>query len=99
MATVQYRHIDEQDADLPFISIQLSTSILPNDSEPQIKSDWAIERVTDLHKNKLYRFDMDNGSFRPARIEVNGRKGRESCVVVGEDHRQVRIYDIGNSRI
>lgn len=32
--------------------------------------------------------------FKPAKIEVNGRKNRRICVVLGEDGRQMRIYDL-----
>jgi hypothetical protein len=30
-------------------------------------------------------------------MEVNGRKNRRTCVVIGEDDRQVRVYDLGDS--
>lgn len=33
-------------------------------------------------------------SFEPRRLEVNGRENRRSCVVVGDDGRQIRIYDL-----
>ena len=32
--------------------------------------------------------------FKPAKIEVNGRKNRRICVVLGEDGRQMRIFDL-----
>jgi anaphase-promoting complex subunit 4 len=32
--------------------------------------------------------------FKPAKIEVNGRKNRRICVVLGEDGRRMRIYDL-----
>lgn len=33
-------------------------------------------------------------SFKPAKIEVNGRKNRRICVVLSEDGRHMRIYDL-----
>jgi hypothetical protein len=33
-------------------------------------------------------------SFEPRLLEINGRENRRSCVVVGEDGRQIRIYDL-----
>jgi anaphase-promoting complex subunit 4 len=33
-------------------------------------------------------------SFKPAKIEVNGRKNRRVCVVLSEDGKQMRIYDL-----
>jgi anaphase-promoting complex subunit 4 len=32
--------------------------------------------------------------FKPVKIEVNGRKNRRICVVLGEDGRQMKIYDL-----
>jgi len=32
--------------------------------------------------------------FKPAKIEINGRKNRRICVVLGEDGRQMKIYDL-----
>lgn len=33
-------------------------------------------------------------AFKPAKIEVNGRKNRRVCVVLSEDGRHMRIYDL-----
>jgi len=32
--------------------------------------------------------------FKPTKIEVNGRKNRRICVVLGEDGRQMKIFDL-----
>lgn len=33
-------------------------------------------------------------SFKPAKIEVNGRKNRRVCLVISEDGRNMKIYDL-----
>lgn len=38
-------------------------------------------------------FAVSDG-FKPAKIEVNGRKNRRICAVLGEGGRQMRIYDL-----
>jgi anaphase-promoting complex subunit 4 len=35
--------------------------------------------------------------FKPAKIEVNGRKNRRVCIVLGEDSRHLRVYDVDHA--
>lgn len=47
-----------------------------------------------LEKYTRHAINHDGESFEPQLLEINGRENRRSCVVVGEDGRQIRIYDL-----
>jgi hypothetical protein len=53
----------------------------------------TIEAET-LGKYTRHVINHDGESFEPRLLEINGRENRRSCVVVGEDGRQIRIYDL-----
>ena len=93
-----YRQFEEKASVLHFRPVQISSSILPNGVEPQVESEWILPMAEELNQYRLHQFDLDSGGFHPARIEVNGRTNRQSCILIAEDHRQVRIYDIANRK-
>jgi anaphase-promoting complex subunit 4 len=97
LVSLPYRHNLDSRFILPWSEAHVSSSILPNDESVQIESHWTLTEQEDLERYTLHTFHLDKDSFKPLRMEVNGRKNRRTCVVIGEDHRQVRVYDLGDS--
>jgi anaphase-promoting complex subunit 4 len=97
LISLPYRRISNSRSVLPWAEAEVSSSILPNGEAIQIKSHWTLTEPEDWERYTLHTFHLDKDSFTPVRIEINGRKNRRTCVVMGEDQRQVRIYDLGNS--
>jgi anaphase-promoting complex subunit 4 len=68
---------------------------------------WPNGRVADIksHLNlssdaietfTKHKFSLD-GSFLPKHFEVNGRKDRRLCVMIGQDLRQFGVFDLDSS--
>ena len=71
-----------------------------NVSETEISNDQGSSIEVDAHFDQAFlrpytkRVFATSDGFKPAKIEVNGRKNRRICVVLAEDGRQMRIYDL-----
>jgi hypothetical protein len=88
---------------LPFRSgsdNQLGIQYAPQDEG--VKSDLLAQATVQpkmieaetLEKYTKHVINHSAESFEPRLLEINGRENRRSCVVVGEDGRQIRIYDL-----
>jgi hypothetical protein len=58
------------------------------DAQPKVIGTETLDKFTRHVINHV------GESFEPRLLDVNGRENRRSCVVVGEDGRQIRIYDL-----
>lgn len=69
-------------------------------SETDVSNDQNSNTEVDAHFDQAFlqpytkHVFATSGGFKPAKIEVNGRKNRRICVVLGEDGRQMRIHDL-----
>jgi anaphase-promoting complex subunit 4 len=52
-----------------------------------------FDDLKSLEKCIKHTFRPEDG-FNPVRIEINGRKGRRTCAVLGDDSRKLRIFDL-----
>jgi hypothetical protein len=58
----------------------------------------SIEDWEDDDSIVLETFHHKDDSIKPIGFTVTGRKNRKACVVMGEDSRQVRIYDLNATK-
>lgn len=94
LMSLQYANSVDAPTKLPYKRTSLGASVLPNDSAPEVDTQWSFSMERDL--DSLYHtFSHDRDSFVPVRMELNGRRSRRTCVIIGEDKKQVRIYDLG----
>jgi hypothetical protein len=92
MLSLPYRQRGHKGEKLPFSAVVTDASILPNGTPLSLKSRWTVSSADILEKHRLYTFNLQSESFTPARLEVTGRSHRQTCVVIGEDHRHIRVY-------
>ena len=65
---------------------------ISNGQESNVEVDAQFDQGF-LQSYTKHVFSTSDG-FKPAKIEVNGRKNRRICVVLGEDGQEMKIYDL-----
>jgi anaphase-promoting complex subunit 4 len=66
---------------------------MPTGSARQRENQYDFDDLDALDSYIKHTFLPEDG-FNPVRIEINGRKGRRTCAVLGDDSRKLRIFDL-----
>jgi hypothetical protein len=64
------------------------------DDATEITVQWKVIDSETIEKYAKHVINHAIESFEPRFLEINGRENRRSCIVIGEDGRQIRIYDL-----
>jgi hypothetical protein len=71
----------------------LATMQMPEGMAGMTKISCQVGDLQVLEKCIRHTFVPDEG-FDPIGIEINGRKGRRTCAVLGEDYRKLKVFDL-----
>jgi anaphase-promoting complex subunit 4 len=74
--------------------VEIDGSEMPNGIPLSVKSQWTLPSDELLEKRRLHTFNLQDEPFLPARLEVNGRKHRRTCLVIGNDEKHIKVYKI-----
>jgi hypothetical protein len=66
---------------------------MPKGKAGTTKVSCRVDDFQALGKCIRHVFVPDEG-FDPIGMGINGRKGRRTCVVLGEDHQKLKVFDL-----
>jgi hypothetical protein len=66
---------------------------MPNGTASQRRNQYDFDELDMLENYIKHTFTPEDGLI-PVKMEINGRKGRRTCAVLGDDSRKLRIFDL-----
>jgi anaphase-promoting complex subunit 4 len=89
----------KQAADSPFKPVQgaLSDMTLLKGAFPKPQTILSLSEPKSASTYVKQTFRHRQNAFRPVKLQVTGRKHRRVCVILADDQKQVRIYDLSES--
>ena len=60
----------------------------------ELPDPYMIKSLGDIKDNIKHSFSDDDESFHPLSLEINGRENRRTCVIVEQDCRRIKVFDL-----